>query len=340
MDLRHGHGDVGSAGNRHDLALTSTGTGHHYSKGYIFPPSNFRRTINDELPPPFIVQDKVTPNDQVINHYDTTTGSIHNFKHIGGVLSHPNYKKAPGSWRVHYGKDGREKLKLTESARTPLSMGYQSSEMRAKYLGRPCQTRSANFRAGPQPFILSQHHKKGPSHKVIASTQNKAMSGRPFFVRDKGTLNLNDVYLSTAQKAYRSFKREELLDYPQKDASTYWDCEDYPKAWGHGNKLNPLPKDSVPRERLPLRDPTWFPASTKIPRMPKPMVPVPHKGLETLVKDSFKRPSDVKVKEIFSCPIDTPYVLSKAGAKEIMTIPKMYASEYMTYGSGRPVTVL
>ena len=63
-------------------------------------------------------------------------------------------------------------------------------------------------------------------------------------------------------------------------------------------------------------------------------------GLETLVKDSFKRPSDVKVKEIFSCPIDTPYVLSKAGAKEIMSIPKMYASEYMTYGSGRPVTVL
>ena len=42
MDLRHGHGDVGSAGNRHDLGLTSTGTGHHYSKGYIFPPSNFR----------------------------------------------------------------------------------------------------------------------------------------------------------------------------------------------------------------------------------------------------------------------------------------------------------
>ena len=46
------------------------------------------------------------------------------------------------------------------------------------------------------------------------------------------------------------------------------------------------------------------------------------------------------MKEIFSCPIDTPWVISKAGAKEIMSIPKMYASEYMTYGSGRPVTVL
>lgn len=72
--------------------------------------------------------------------------------------------------------------------------------------------------------------------------------------------------------------REELLDYPHKDATTYWECEDYPKAWGHGAKLNPIPKDSVPRERLPLRDPTWFPHSTKIPRLPRAMVPVPHLG--------------------------------------------------------------
>jgi len=63
-----------------------------------------------------------------------------------------------------------------------------------------------------------------------------------------------------------------------KDASTYWDCEEYTKAWGHGPKLNPLPKESVPRERPPMRDRTWFPTATKIPRLPKPMVPVPHKG--------------------------------------------------------------
>ena len=74
------------------------------------------------------------------------------------------------------------------------------------------------------------------------------------------------------------FDREELLDYPMKDASTYWDCEEYPKAWGHGPKLNPLPKESVPRERPPMRDRTWFPSASKIPRLPKPMVPVPHKG--------------------------------------------------------------
>nr|CAB3262789.1 uncharacterized protein LOC100183262 [Phallusia mammillata] len=338
MELRRGHGEVGSDFNRHDLNLTSTGRGHYYSKGYYFPPSNFRRTINDHLPPPLTAQDKVTPNDQVINHYDTTSGTQHNYKHIGGVLSHPMYKKSPGSWKVHYVKDNTEKLKVREW-RTPLTMGYQSSEMKAKYTGKPGMTLDTNFKAGPQPFVLSQHHKTGPSQKIIASTQNKAMSAKPFFVRDKGILNLNDVYLSSSQKAYRSFKREELLDYPQKNASTYWECEEYPKAWGHGAKENPLPKDSVPRERPPLRDPTWFPSSTKIPRLPKPMVPVPNKGLTTLVTESYQKPSDVKVKEIFSCPIDTPWVIAKPGPKEIMTIPKMYKTEYMTYGGGRPVTV-
>jgi len=62
-------------------------------------------------------------------------------------------------------------------------------------------------------------------------------------------------------------------------------------------------------------------------------------GLKTLVAESYQKPSDVKVKEIFSCPVDTPWVIAKAGPKEIMSIPKMYRSEYTTYGSGRPVTV-
>jgi len=45
MDLRHGHGEVGSDLNRHDLNLTSTGRGHYFSQGYYFPPSNFRVSI-------------------------------------------------------------------------------------------------------------------------------------------------------------------------------------------------------------------------------------------------------------------------------------------------------
>ena len=62
-------------------------------------------------------------------------------------------------------------------------------------------------------------------------------------------------------------------------------------------------------------------------------------GLETLVQGSFQKPSDVKVKEIFSCPVDTPFIIARPGPKESMIAPKMYKTEYMTYGGGRPVTV-
>jgi len=86
-------------------------------------------------------------------------------------------------------------------------MGHQESEMKACYKGERGLSLDTNFKAGPQPFVLSQHHAAGPSQKVVASTQNKAMSGRPFYVRDKGLLKLNDIYLSSSQKAYRSFKK-------------------------------------------------------------------------------------------------------------------------------------
>ena len=71
---------------------------------------------------------------------------------------------------------------------------------------------------------------------MVPSTENEALKGRPFFVRDKGVLPLNDIYLSTTQKDHRSFSRHELDGYPRKDAATYWRCEDYTQAWGHGTK--------------------------------------------------------------------------------------------------------
>ena len=71
--------------------------------------------------------------------------------------------------------------------------------------------------------------------------------------------------------------------------------------------FSPVPKDSVPRDRLPMRDPTWFKTATRVPRIPNSMVPVPHSGLKPLQKDSYTIPNDVKMKEIYYCPIDTPY---------------------------------
>lgn len=69
-----------------------------------------------------------------------------------------------------------------------------------------------------------------------ATTQNPKLQGKPFYVRDRGVLALLDPYLTTTHKDHRAFKPDELKKYPKKDAATYWQCEDYPKAWGHGLK--------------------------------------------------------------------------------------------------------
>ena len=71
--------------------------------------------------------------------------------------------------------------------------------------------------------------------------------------------------------------RQELGEYPKKQYATYWECEEYPKAWGHGSKENPLPVHSVPRSDRPMRDEVVFPTATTIPRLPKSLKPVPHR---------------------------------------------------------------
>ena len=73
--------------------------------------------------------------------------------------------------------------------------------------------------------------------------------------------------------------------------------------------FSPLPKTSVPREQLPMRDATFFTTRAKVPRPPQAMVPVPHGGLKSEQKDQYIHPSDVKVKEANFCPVDTPYTL-------------------------------
>lgn len=78
-------------------------------------------------------------------------------------------------------------------------------------------------------FILFVQYGQG-------TTQNPKLQAQPFYVRDKGVLNLLDPYLSTTHKDHRSFKPNELKKYPKKDVATYWECEEYPKAWGHGLK--------------------------------------------------------------------------------------------------------
>ena len=62
------------------------------------------------------------------------------------------------------------------------------------------------------------------------------MRGRIYYPRDKAIMDLNDPYLTTNNKAHRRFTDKELDSYPRKDVATYWDCEEYPKSWGFGQK--------------------------------------------------------------------------------------------------------
>ncbi|XP_078588069.1 stabilizer of axonemal microtubules 3-like [Branchiostoma floridae x Branchiostoma japonicum] len=325
---------------RQDLHLTSTGKGHEFRGSYYFPDSTFRTTVLDPLPPPLSKQDEVHPYDSLINNYETTTGKVHDYKYMGGVLSNPLHKKAPGHWKVHYVKDLHEKLQVREALRPALTMGNQKTEVQDNFNAKRGLSLDSAFNAGPQNPTLRDHHVDGPTKAVIASTKNDALSGQPFYARDQGVLRLNDMYITTTHKDHRPFSRHEMEGYPRKDIPTYWQCEDYPKAWGHGLKHNPLPKDAsrISRE-TPMRDITWFPTATRIPRLPKKLSPVPHSGLKTLYSQSYIEPSDVKSKDIFSCPVDTPWVIPDPGPLEAFAVPSMYNTEYMTYASGKPISV-
>ena len=43
-------------------------------------------------------------------HFKTITGTTHDYKAHGGTLSNTQFKKAPGSWKVHYVEDNIGKV--------------------------------------------------------------------------------------------------------------------------------------------------------------------------------------------------------------------------------------
>ena len=67
-----------------------------------------QRTVPRVLPPVLSQSDYVKDED----HFQTTTGTTHDYKPHGGQLSHPLYKKAAGSWKCHYVEDTIAKVCL------------------------------------------------------------------------------------------------------------------------------------------------------------------------------------------------------------------------------------
>ncbi|XP_033123477.1 uncharacterized protein LOC117122110 [Anneissia japonica] len=316
---------------RFDLHQTSSGKGLDYRPGYYFPASDFKTTIYNPLPP------ELAKQDEIIKPYTTTTGETHDFKHHGGIYGNTQQQKAPGHWNIHYNKDLREKMRA-RGWRKPLTMGNQESEMQGEYKGNHMQPGvdfNTYLNQNPQPTTLQQHHSVMP-----APLADKTPKYKPSLVRDDGALQLLDPYVTTTHKDFKRFSRHDLDDYPKKDAATYWRCEDYPQAWGHGTKQNLLPKDSVPRSRPPMQDKLIFKTEIKEPvRWPEKFKRVPNSGMQTLAQASYQTPSDPKMRELFSCPVDTPWVIPTAGPEQTFSVPQTYSTEYQTYASGKPVSV-
>ncbi|KAM4703276.1 stabilizer of axonemal microtubules 3 [Rhinophrynus dorsalis] len=326
---------------RLDWYRTSMGVGHNYRAQVSFPPPHIKSTLSNPLPPVLQKSDEVTAYDELLNTYETTTGSVHNRKYPGGALSQPMFPIAPSHWKINYNKDFWEKIKL-RPWRTPLKTEHQCSEMKSEFQGRQAPPPLNTFASGPMPFSLENHHNKGPSQSIVASTENKALSGEMCSVTDKGVFSLNDLYTTTTARDFRRFTAKELDGYPKKDALTYWQAEDYPKAWGHGLKENPLPKKTQPilRPQPPMRDTMQFPTATNLPRLPPSAPAVPNRGLKTLVQESYQWPLDVKRTRDVHFPIECPWTMPHQGPiPEIMAVPKMYKTEYEIYGSGRRITV-
>ncbi|XP_053308157.1 uncharacterized protein LOC128470312 [Spea bombifrons] len=326
---------------RQDGFLTSTGVGLEYQPPVSFPPPGVRSTASDPLPPFLQKSKKVSAFDEVVNAFETTNGDAYKGKHPRGVLSQPSYPLPPPHWTVHYNKEFEENFR-NRQLKSPRNIQNRQSEMKAAYRGESGLPSLSEFHAGPQPFSLEDHHNSGPSQSIVASTENRALSGKPYYIRDKGVLALNDIYASTTTRDFRAFTAKELGSYPKKDVLTYWEAENYPKAWGHGLKENPLRRDAKPtlRPPPPMQDTSRFPNVTKVPRIPPAAKPVPNRGLKTLAQESYNWPMEAKKCDHVYSSMERPWNVPRQGAANmIMSVPKMYKTEYKTYGSGQLVIV-
>ncbi|XP_070586096.1 stabilizer of axonemal microtubules 3 [Erythrolamprus reginae] len=301
-------------GRRQDWGLTSSGVGLNYRPPLPFPPPNARSTIQEPLPP---ASQKVW-RDEVIPQMATTTQLAHCVKNHSELLVQPRYSVSASHPEVHYNKDLREKLKLRKW-RFPLTMGNQKSEIQANFRGWPNLPYDPTFHAGPQPFKLAAHHEDGASKSVVATTQNRDLAGRPFYICDKAVLRLNEPYLPTSMD-FRIFTQKEHQGY----------------TWKDNLKLGRYPLIRVPG---PMRDFQLFPKPTRVPHLILNPT-VPHRGLLSLTKESYQLPNDHKHTWDRYCPVQQPPTVScRVPVVEIMCVPHMYETEYKCYGSGKPMPV-
>ncbi|KAM8940461.1 stabilizer of axonemal microtubules 3-like [Pelodytes ibericus] len=321
---------------RQDWHLTSTGVGLNCKSQPHFSPAYVKSTLCNPLPLSWQRKNEATRLDRLTSQYETTSGSSFSRKYPGDVLSQPSYPMPPPHWTVHYNKDFCSKGDQKHWG-SRLKPRNQTSQMKDDYLGLPAKPTLSTFHSGPQPFTLENHLNKGPSQSIVASTENKALSGKPFYIKDKGTISLTDIYTTTTARAFRPFTTNELEGYPKKDILTYWQEKDYPKVLGYGLKENPLPEKTL-RPPPSMQDTLKFPNAIKPHLIPSRLKAVDNR--KTLAQESYQWPLDVKRRHDVYAPMECPWTMSrKAPLPAINAVPKMYETENKTYGSKRLITV-
>ncbi|KAA3679338.1 uncharacterized protein DEA37_0005518 [Paragonimus westermani] len=309
-----------------DIFKTSYGVGHHWRPGYYFPDTEtLAKCSSGETC-------SLTPGNEIkpVEHFQTTTGSTYDAKIIPEVLKVDRLPLPPHHWDTLYINDFRSRY-LAGHYHRPLSPSHQKSETHDAFkrsegpteLWRPLSL---------QPFVLESHHKDGPSKRIIASNANPDLAGRSIYPKDNEILRNLDPYLSTSMKEHRIWTPEELSGFAKKDIATYWDLEDYPKAKGFGLQKNPIPKDSVPRQRPPMRENLVFREATDHTRVRPLTYHVPHTGLKTLYQSDFEQPASLLRTQDQICPVETPFVLPDPDKKSTFATPLMYQTEYSTIG--------
>ncbi|KAM5134046.1 stabilizer of axonemal microtubules 3 [Callospermophilus lateralis] len=311
-----------------DWHLTSSGVAHHIIPSVSFPPPTVQSTVAEPLPPAARHHLHIWDFDEVISRWETTYGSAHVPKSLGGPYAQPKAPEPADPTRTVGIKTLGEKLRH-RGWRLPLITKHHSSETKAQYRGWPSQDRRVVSYVRPQPLELADHHRGGPSQALIPWTKSSELAGRPFTISDKGVLDHNQLYLTTSAQDFRFYTKKELSGYPCKDTLTYWKFQ-MPQVQGHGSQRTQFSRFSLPPG----------PPRARLPHVRPGTPAVPHRGALTLAQESYSPPAHPLHRLDRFCPVEAPW-----GGPHwkplpgIYSVPKAYRTENSRYGSLKPELV-
>ncbi|KAB1274412.1 hypothetical protein Cadr_000012003 [Camelus dromedarius] len=320
------------------------------------PISGTESTVAEPLPAAAKQDLHIWAFDEVINRWETTSGSACVPKTHGGPYAQPEAPDLADPRRTVGIKDLGEKLRH-RGWRLPLTTKYQCSETRAQYTGWPGLEPPSTTHVGPQPLELADHHRGGPSQvaktalagsgktwsargggmewglktfllippqALIPWTKNSKLAGRPFTVSDQGILDRHQPYLTTTARDFKAYSNKELSGCPPKGSLTYWSFEETPQVWGHGPKQQPSPHSS----RLPR------PPKIRVPRGSLMTPAVPHCGALSLAQESYRPPLHPLHRLDRFCPLELPWGGPHwKPVSGIYSVPQAYRTENSNYGS-------